>query len=105
VGRAECPCRPPPPPAPTAPRVSARERGAVRHSVKHTSSFPSHPSCPCRSRAPPRAVAQAVDLLSKMLIFDPRKRITIDEALEHPYLAALHSVDDEPVADTPYVPH
>ncbi len=41
-----------------------------------------------------------MDLLSKMLIFDPTKRITIDEALEHPYLAALHSVDDEPVADS-----
>ena len=47
--------------------------------------------------------AQAVDLLSKMLMFDPNKRISIDEALEHPYLAALHSVDDEPVADNPYV--
>jgi len=27
----------------------------------------------------------AADLISKMLIFNPRRRITIDEALEHPY--------------------
>ena len=45
---------------------------------------------------------QAVDLLARMLRFDPNQRITIDEALEHPYLAALHSVDDEPEADSPF---
>eukprot|EP00511_Aplanochytrium_stocchinoi_P002829 CAMPEP_0204841488 /NCGR_PEP_ID=MMETSP1346-20131115/42284_1 /ASSEMBLY_ACC=CAM_ASM_000771 /TAXON_ID=215587 /ORGANISM="Aplanochytrium stocchinoi, Strain GSBS06" /LENGTH=100 /DNA_ID=CAMNT_0051979677 /DNA_START=9 /DNA_END=307 /DNA_ORIENTATION=+ len=32
----------------------------------------------------------AVDLLKKMLVFDPRGRITIDDALNHPYLADLH---------------
>ena len=29
----------------------------------------------------------AIDLMHKMLIFDPLKRITIDEALEHPYMS------------------
>ncbi len=37
------------------------------------------------------------DLLEKMLVFDPAKRITVEKALEHPYLAALHDPDDEPV--------
>ncbi len=46
---------------------------------------------------------QAVDLLTKMLMFNPSKRITIDEALEHPFLSALHSIDDEPVAESVYV--
>jgi len=32
-----------------------------------------------------------------MLTFNPDKRITIEEALAHPYLASLHSEDDEPV--------
>jgi len=47
----------------------------------------------------PNASPQALDLMSKMLKFDPTERITVDEALEHPYLESLHDVDDEPVAD------
>lgn len=38
-----------------------------------------------------------LDLLEKMLLFDPNKRITVEKALEHPYLARLHEPDDEPV--------
>ncbi|KAG0738999.1 hypothetical protein G6F22_002439 [Rhizopus arrhizus] len=41
---------------------------------------------------------QAIDLLEKMLTFDPRKRITAEEALSHPYLAPYHDPTDEPVA-------
>lgn len=32
----------------------------------------------------------AMDLLSKMLTFHPNKRITVEEALAHPYLKSLH---------------
>ncbi|CAK9141939.1 unnamed protein product [Ilex paraguariensis] len=39
----------------------------------------------------------AVDLLEKMLVFDPNKRITVDEALCHPYLSSLHTINDEPI--------
>ncbi|MBA0820331.1 hypothetical protein Gohar_028094, partial [Gossypium harknessii] len=39
----------------------------------------------------------AVDLLEKMLIFDPHRRITVDEALCHPYLAPLHDINVEPI--------
>ena len=34
-----------------------------------------------------------------MLHFDPKKRITVDEALSHPYLQELHYDDDEPTTD------
>mmetsp|Transcript_23828 Transcript_23828/g.18187 ORF Transcript_23828/g.18187 Transcript_23828/m.18187 type:complete len:93 (-) Transcript_23828:2-280(-) len=34
-----------------------------------------------------------------MLVFDPSKRITIEEALKHPYLASLHQPEDEPTTD------
>lgn len=34
-----------------------------------------------------------------MLTYDPEDRITINEALEHPYLKQLHFPDDEPVTE------
>ena len=40
----------------------------------------------------------AVDLLERMLVFDPNKRITATEALEHDYLLHYHDPMDEPVA-------
>jgi len=42
------------------------------------------------------ANVQAIDLLKKMLTYDPADRITIAEALGHPYLKQLHFPDDEP---------
>ncbi|XP_020218901.1 mitogen-activated protein kinase homolog MMK2 [Cajanus cajan] len=44
----------------------------------------------------------AVDLLEKMLVFDPNRRITVDEALCHPYLAPLHDINEEPVCVRPF---
>jgi serine/threonine protein kinase len=44
----------------------------------------------------------ALDLLEKMLVFDPRTRITAAEALSHPYLAPYHDPTDEPEADEPF---
>eukprot|EP00388_Colpodella_angusta_P039098 GDKK01046410.1.p1 GENE.GDKK01046410.1~~GDKK01046410.1.p1 ORF type:complete len:369 (+),score=52.25 GDKK01046410.1:80-1186(+) len=40
----------------------------------------------------PNASPEGRDLLSKMLTFDPRKRITAAQALEQPYFADLYSV-------------
>ena len=41
----------------------------------------------------------AIDLLKKMLTYDPDDRITVAKALEHPYLKALHFPDDEPTTN------
>jgi serine/threonine protein kinase len=43
----------------------------------------------------PDADPLALDLLGKMLAFDPLKRITVDEALLHPYLKGCHDSEDE----------
>merc|ERR1712146_648558 len=40
-------------------------------------------------------MGEAIDLISRMLEFDPQNRITIDEALAHPYLSALYDPSDE----------
>ena len=49
----------------------------------------------------PLASDAACDLLTRMLTFSPAKRITVEQALAHPYLAVLHDPSDEPVADAP----
>lgn len=45
----------------------------------------------------PQASAEACDLLDKLLVFDPSSRLTVEQALAHPYLSVLHCEDDEPV--------
>jgi mitogen-activated protein kinase 1/3 len=46
----------------------------------------------------PTATPAALDFLSRTLTFDPKKRMTVDECLEHPYLEGYHDPDDEPTA-------
>ena len=62
----------------------------VRHSIAnlhlHAVAFP---ACP----------PDGLDLLARLLKFDQRTRITVDEALAHPYLSELHSRAGEPVAE------
>ena len=45
---------------------------------------------------------QAVGLLERMLVFDPRERCTVDEALSHPYFKPLHDANEEPVCKIPF---
>ena len=37
--------------------------------------------------------------MKKMLVVDPSKRITIKDALEHPFLKEFHDPEDEPVTE------
>lgn len=45
----------------------------------------------------------AVSLLKQMLVFDPNKRITVEDALTHPYLSYFHDINDE-ATTTPVSP-
>lgn len=42
----------------------------------------------------------ALELLSNLLIIRPDRRISVEAALAHPFMEALHSEDDEPTANT-----
>ncbi|GAB4820389.1 hypothetical protein N2152v2_007435 [Parachlorella kessleri] len=46
----------------------------------------------------PTASPEALDLMEKLLQFNPDKRISADEALRHPFCAQFHNAADEPSA-------
>ncbi|KAG5463901.1 hypothetical protein LSCM1_00074 [Leishmania martiniquensis] len=49
----------------------------------------------------PSASPDALDLIQRLMCFNPNRRITAAEALEHPYVAAFHRPEEEPVATEP----
>ncbi|KAF3636866.1 Mitogen-activated protein kinase -like protein NTF4 [Capsicum annuum] len=50
----------------------------------------------------PHVNSLAIELVDKMLTLNPTGRITVEEALAHPYLAKLHDAADEPVCPVPF---
>lgn len=50
----------------------------------------------------PNANPDALDLLDRMLAFDPSSRISVEQALEHPYLQIWHDASDEPDCPTTF---
>jgi len=61
-------------------------------------------SLPKRTKLPlknlyPEANSVALDLLEKMLIFNPDKRYSAEECLAHPYFEEYHSAEAEPLSE------
>ncbi|GMH24568.1 hypothetical protein Nepgr_026411 [Nepenthes gracilis] len=50
----------------------------------------------------PHADPLAIDLLQRMFVFDPSKRITVTEALQHPFMADLYDPMLNPPAPFPF---
>jgi mitogen-activated protein kinase 1/3 len=50
----------------------------------------------------PKGNPVALNLLGKMLIFNPEKRYTVKQALKHPYFEGLHNEEAEPECDEPF---
>jgi len=49
----------------------------------------------------PGASAEALDMMTQCLAFDPDKRLTAQQALEHPYVTKFHDPANEPALSKP----
>ena len=65
-------------------------RDYIRKMIK-----PGHKQVPLRDRFP-KASDKALDLLHKMLAFNPHHRPSAADCLAHPYLSEYHDPEDEP---------
>jgi serine/threonine protein kinase len=77
------------------PDPETRKLISNEYALKYVESLPEKAKVPLKELIPD-APAEALDLLDRMLDLNPNTRITINEALEHPFLASLHDEEDEP---------
>lgn len=61
-------------------------------------SLPFRKKAPLQDIFPPGTNPLAIDLLERLLTFNPQKRISVESALNHPYLQLYHDPEDEPNA-------
>ncbi|OMO91395.1 hypothetical protein COLO4_18391 [Corchorus olitorius] len=69
---------------------------------KYVKQLPRFPKQPFAEKFPDVSLL-AIDLAEKMLVFDPSKRITVEGALNHPFLSSLHEINEEPTCPTPFI--
>ena len=84
-----------------SPEESDMEFISSEKARRYIRSLPKSPRVDFR-KVYPGAEPAGIDLIDKMLVFDPQRRITVEEALAHPYLASLHDVNDEPSASSTF---
>jgi serine/threonine protein kinase len=81
------------PPLRTA--VPAKRLKRNEQAQDYIRSLPYKPGIPF-NQLYPQANPVALDLLGKLLSFDPTERISVEDALQHPYLSVWHDPADEP---------
>ncbi|PVF97016.1 CMGC/MAPK/ERK protein kinase [Serendipita vermifera] len=77
------------------PKEDALRRVGSPRAQDYIRSLPIKPRIPFQQLYP-QANSLAIDLLGKMLCFDPAERISCEDALKHPYLSVWHDPMDEP---------
>ncbi|XWS28920.1 hypothetical protein CRYUN_Cryun25bG0113300 [Craigia yunnanensis] len=88
-----------------ATRIAGRlDLGFLRsdNARKYVKQLPHFPKQPFAEKFPDVSPV-AIDLAEKMLVFDPSKRITVEEALNHPFLSSLHEINEEPTCPSPFI--
>ena len=75
--------------------------GDVQHYLRGLAPKPRTNFCQ-RFRGAPK---EAIELLDCMLIFNPAKRIDVEQALEHPFLSSVRKPEKEIVADHDLIMH
>ncbi|GMF18231.1 unnamed protein product [Phytophthora lilii] len=78
--------------------TNARARKFMNAEFQKRGPNPTKPLAHMFTDTPP----DALDLLQKMLVIDPNKRISVDEALAHPYLASIRNIEDETKATSSF---
>ncbi|EMD37500.1 hypothetical protein CERSUDRAFT_83240 [Gelatoporia subvermispora B] len=84
-----------------SPSEESLERVGSPYAQDYIRSLPNRPRVSF-SMLFPNANPLALDLLDKLLQFDPRGRITCSDALDHPYFADWIDPKDQPVCDQPF---
>ena len=70
-------------------------------SKRHIASLPDKPKVPLKQLFP-GTEPSALDVLDRMITFNPKNRITVEQALDHQYLVRYHDGANEPVASEPF---
>ena len=52
----------------------------------------------------PNAPPDGIDMVKKLLQFNPDKRLTAEQALKHPFVARFHNPEEEPCMDYDVIP-
>jgi serine/threonine protein kinase len=79
-----------------SPDEETRKSISNDYALKYVESLPQKTKVPLQELIP-NAPPEILDLLDKMLDLNAFRRITVEEALKHPFLASLHEEEDEPV--------
>ena len=72
------------------------------HSLNYLKRLPKKPTIKWEDKIPSCTNPLAFDLLSKMLAFSPDRRITVAEAIAHPYFANFQRLGAPPISETKF---